>query len=247
MLKISVLSPSVRPGGLDVVAKCLKRQSYPKENIEWLVSTNYDPPTPAVQVGMADKGDYYYSLNRDWNRLYQKVTGDLIVNIVDLLWFPPDILEKFANHYSNNPKALVGAIGHQYEREENGRYEGLCWQDPRARTDQGSFYEIYPTDMEMCLCSIPIQAIYDVGGLDEEFDKYAAMSEKEMCVRMDKLGYKFYLDQTIEYRALHHPRLNDEWDKHYFAGADYWKQCLADVESRKRLKLGFVNPPDTSL
>ena len=85
---ISVLSPSIRVGGLDMVAKCLKRQTF--TDFEWLVSSNYDPPEPARQVGTTPKGDYYYALNRDWNRLYSEVKGELIVNIVDLLWFPPD-------------------------------------------------------------------------------------------------------------------------------------------------------------
>ena len=238
---ISVLTPSIREGGLDMVEKCLKRQTF--TDFEWLVSTPYDAPEWAKQVGVTPKGDYHYALNRDWNRLYRACQGELIVNIVDLLWFPPDVLERFWQHYVDNPKALVTTIGHQYSTEERGKYEFKVWQDPRARLDQGSFYQVYPNDMEMCLASVPTQAIYDCGGLDEEFDKYSAMSEKEMCYRMDKLGYSFWIDQGIEYRALQHGRIGgeEEWDKHYFLGQDYYQNCLRDIAQGKRLKLNYVS------
>lgn len=235
---ISVLSPSIRPGGLDMVAKCLKRQTF--ADYEWLVSTPYEPPEWAVQVGTTPKGDYHYALNRDWNRLYRAAKGELIVNIVDLIWFPPDVLEKLWAHYQANPKALVTAIGHQYDQVVGGKPENRVWTDPRARTDQGSFYQIYPNDMEMCLASVPRQAIYDCGGLDEEYDKGAACSEKEMCTRMDKLGYKFYIDQGIEYRAVQHPRLTKEWDEKYVIASNMYQKHMQEIYTGKRLRLKYV-------
>lgn len=237
---ISVLTPSVREGGLDMVEKCLKRQTF--TDYEWLVSTPYDAKECAIQVGTTPKGDYHYALNRDWNKLYKAAKGELIVNIVDLLWFTHDVLEKFWNHYQANPKALITTIGHQYNQVINGKPENRIWVDPRARQDQGSFYQCYPSDMEMCLASIPRKAVLDVGGLDEEFDRYAALSEKEMCDRMDKLGYEFYLDQGIEYRALHHPRLTgeDTWNEAYKNGCIYYQKCRKDILNNKRLKLNYV-------
>ena len=235
---ISVLTPSIRPGGLDMVAKCLKRQTF--TDWEWLVSSPYDPPEPARQVGVTPKGDYHYALNRDWNKLYREVKGELIVNIVDLLWFPPDILEKFWVHYQENPKVLVTGIGHQYDQIENGKYEHKMWSDPRARTDQGSFYQIYPNDFEMCMASIPTKAVKDVGGLDEDYDYGAACSEKEMCLRMDKLGYQFYIDQGIEYRALHHDRLSKEWDEKYLIASEMYMRHGQEIADGKRIKLNYV-------
>ncbi len=235
---ISVLSPSIREGGLDMVAKCLKRQTH--DDWEWLASTPYDPPKPARNVGVTPKGDYYYALNRDWNKLYREVKGELIVNIVDLIWFPPDVLEKFWNHYQANKKAIVTAIGHQYDVALNDKPENRVWIDPRARMDQGSFYQVYPNDVEMCLCSIPTKAVKDVGGLDEEYDKGAAISEKEMCYRMDKLEYEFYIDQGIEYRAMHHPRLSKDWDEKYAIACDMYKKHLDEISRGERLKLTYV-------
>lgn len=123
---------------------------------------------------------------------------------------------------------------------ENGKPEHMVWRDPRARLDQGSFYETSPVNMEWCVASFPTQAIYDIGGMDEEFDNYAALSEKEACFRMEQLGYRFYLDQSLEYRAIKHDRLSEEWDERYNAGCEYYSECLKQIADGKRLKLDYL-------
>lgn len=237
-MKISVVTPTVRPELLAIVEKCLSRQTI--QDYEWLVGSprNYKfgdwIPEPPMR-----EGDYY-GLNKTMNALYKASKGELVVEITDGIWFEPDTLEKLWNHYEANPKACIGAVGNQYDDIVNGKPEHLVWRDPRMRIDQGSFYEINPNDLELCIGSIPRKAIIDVGGVDEEFDKYAALSEKEMALRMDKLGYKFFLDQSIEYRAIKHPRLNAEWDSHYQEGVKYFQQCVHDIIHGERARLDFL-------
>lgn len=239
---ISVVTPSVRPEMLKMVEKCLQRQSF--KDFEWIIITPsaipwmgargiiiHDPPKR--------EGDFY-RLNGAWNYGFKKATGDLIISIQDGIWFPPDMLQKFWDHYQNNPKSIVGAIGHQYEVIENGKPEQCVWKDPRQTTTYGTFYECTPKDVEWSVCSIPKQALLDVGGLDEEFDKYAALSEKECNIRMDMMGYKTYLDQSIEYRALHHPRLSKDWDDHYFKGCEYFDKCIKEILNGTRKKLDYL-------
>ena len=248
-MKISVITPSIRPELLGIVSKCLDRQT--EKDFEWLIGSRekmFDDIDPIIRHNSSYRfitepnkrdGDYY-NLNKCWNRLFSQAKGDLIVSIVDGLWFPPDMLEKLLNHYEANPKACVGAIGHQYLQTENGKPEHLVWRDPRVRTDFGTFYEISPRDLELCIASLPRAGIVDAGGVDEEFDKYAALSEKEMCFRMEKLGYKFYLDQSLEYRAIYHPRLNSKWDDRYNAGCEYFSECIKQIGEGKRAKLDFI-------
>lgn len=223
-MKITVITPTVRPEALKIVADCLKRQT--TQDFQWLIVCprnlfeiiNKDIGKEIAFVMIPEppkkEGDFY-CLNKAWNKAYSQAQGELIVNIVDGIYFPPDTLERLLSHYMVNPKALVTTIGHQYSGVVNGKPEGLVWSDPRARSDQGSFYEVAPSEMEMCLCSIPKQATLDCGGLDEIYDTCPAVSEKEMCWRLDKLGYKFYIDQSIEYRAISHPRLKGNWDQMY--------------------------------
>ncbi len=239
MVKISVISPTCREGSLDMVKKCLSRQSF--QDWEWIVVSPFpyhfanhwvpDPPKPE---------GYTYALNRSWNAGIKKAKGELFVSIVDLLWFPPNVLDDLWAHYVFDKQSCVGAIGHQYERLENEKPEGLVWTDPRVKEEP--FYQVPPNDFELCLASLPLEGIRGVGGFEEEFDRYAALSEKELCERMAKLGYTFWIDQTLEYRALSHPRLTKDWDEKYQQGIVYFNQCLREVQSGKRLVLPYLSP-----
>lgn len=248
-MKITVITPSIRSEFLPIIGKCLSRQT--EKDYEWLIVS---PQDLFVSIDREIGHDYefrfvpeppkregdYYNLNKAWNAGFKVCKGDLIVSIVDGLWFPPDTLERLWNHYQNNPKSCVTTIGHQYDQIVNGKPEHLVWSDPRARTDQGSFYEVLHREMELCIASFPRQAVLDVGGVDEEFDKYAALSEKEMMARMYSVGYKTYIDQTIEYRAIHHDRLSKEWDDRYQAGWPYYEQCMKEIERGTRLRLDYL-------
>lgn len=252
MPRISVITPSVRPEALVMVYKCLERQTF-KDFDWWIVGPRRvceeaqeiipGPKTfrPIYFVEEPDKrkGDYY-SLNKAWNQAFREVDGDLIVSIVDGLWFPPDVLETLHAIYVTNPKACVTTIGHQYDQIEDGKPEHMVWRDPRARHDLGSFYEVGHNEMELCVASFPRQAVFDVGGVDEEFDRYAALSEKEMMARMYKAGYTLWINQNIEYRAIQHPRLNEAWEEHFQKGVVYYNKCMEQIAKGKRMTLTYI-------
>lgn len=233
---ISVITPSVRKELLPMVAKCINRQV--QVDYEWLVCSpqNYGFGTYVPEPPKRE-GDYY-SLNKAWNALLRQAKGELIVNIVDGLWFPPDTLRKLWDHYQANPMSCIGAVGDQYDKEVNGKPEHRIWGDPRKKGVM--FSEIPPRDFEMCLASIPLKAIKDVGGVDEEYDRYAALSEKEMCKRISKLGYRFYLDESLEYRAIKHPRLTHDWDEHYDAGCELYFKHMDEIERGTRCRIGYL-------
>ena len=197
-----------------------------------------------VQERPKRPGDFY-NLTKSYNDLFKYADGQLAIMWTDLTWAPSTTLTDLWTHYEKNPRALVGGVGDQFEPGivgMGGEPTVQVWADPRKRTDLGSFYEISPVDFEMCLASIPIQAVYDVGGFDEAFDLYAALGEKELCQRIDKLNYKFYLDQSLIYKAFKHPRLKGqtEWDKHYFEGCQYMEKCLKEINNGTRLKLNYL-------
>lgn len=234
-MKISVVTPSVRSELLPTVKKCLDRQTL--KDFEHLIVG----PIPEANIQEpAKREEDYFNLNKAWNEAYRQAKGNLIISIVDGLWFDPYTLERLWEHYEADKRSCVSCIGHQYDQIENGKPEHLVWRDPRARTDIGSYYEVPHTEMELCIASFPRQAVIDVGGVDEEFDKYAALSEKEMMARMYKAGYKTYIDQTIEYRAIQHPRLSEEWESRYQAGWPYYEKCLQEIDQGTRLKLEYL-------
>lgn len=236
-MKISCITPTVRKNALDMVYKCLQRQDF--QDFEWIVVSPYKYDQCDIWVEEPPKKEgAHYGLNAAWNAAIKQSSGELMVSIVDLLWFPPNILDDLWAHYKIDPMSCVGGIGYQYEREENGKPEGLVWQDPRVKDEP--YYQVSPNEFELCVASLPLEGVRAVGGFDEEFDFFSAMSEKELCMRMEKLEYTFWLDQTLEYRALKHPRLTSNWDERYFAGFPYFQQCIKDIHEGKRLRLDYL-------
>ena len=218
--KISIISPSTRPDFLPIIEKCLKRQDFDGET-EWIVTMPHKfikkmTVTPSLTLEDPPKrlGDVW-SLCKGWNQAYARANGELIVNIQDGIYFEHDLLSRMWFHYQQNPRTLVGAIGHQYSGlDDNGKPIVEVWHDPRARTDI-SFQEVPPSEMEMTINSIPKQALIECGGIDEIYDTANGAQEKEMCWRLNKMNWDFFLDHTIEYRAIKHPRLFEGWDELY--------------------------------
>lgn len=241
-VRISVVTPSVRPELLSLVEASLKRQTF--QDFEWIVvsPTIFHPeiktkvePDKLVIEPPKRRGDYY-GLNKAWNEGFCHVEGELIVIVCDGVEIQVDTLEKLWRHYESNPKAIISCVGHQY----TDLNKPPVWIDPRVRTDQGSFYEVQHSEMEFCVVSFPTKAVYDVGGIDEEYDKAAALSEKEFAMRMYKAGYPLYLCQDIEYKAIQHPRLTPEWDDKYQIAIKMFQKHTKEVMSGKRLKLDYL-------
>jgi GT2 family glycosyltransferase len=213
---ISIVTPSTREYMLPIIERCLKRQDF--TDFEWIVTTPKDfkevKPDLLLKDPPKKEGDFY-TLCKGWNQAFAHAKGELIVSLQDGIWFPPDTLSKFWFHYKRNPRSLVGAIGHQYEGfDEYGKPLNKVWHDPRAKNNT-SFEDVPPSEIEFTLCSIPKEALNECGGIDEEYDTCPAVGEKEMCWRLNRMGWDFYLDQSLEYRAIHHPRLSGDWDKLY--------------------------------
>ena len=246
--RISIVSPTVRPGLIGIVKKCLARQTF--RDFEWLVCTP-KPDEMAKEIGDAvidvtiledppkKEGDYY-TLNAGWNNGIKHARGELFVTIQDGLWFDPNLLQNLWDHYHDKPKSCVTAIGNQYDQMKNGKPENCVWHDPRVTMKPETYYQVAPNEMEFCLASVPMIGLYEVGGFDETFDKYAALGEKELCYRLLRRNYSFWIDKSIEYRAIHHPRLNDEWDERYNKGCEYFATCLQEISAEKRVKLNYL-------
>lgn len=227
---ISVISPSIRPEGLEIVKRSLRRQTH--EEYEWIVASPFEYKECDLWLPDPPKkeGDFW-SLCKAWNNAYAHAKGELVVNIQDMIYVEPDTLEKFWYHFQDNPNHLVTAVGDHYDETLTNK----VWSDPRKRSDQGIYYEIDTPDMEMSVCSVPKQAILDCGGIDEEYDKGPGVQEKEMCLRLSILGYKMYIDQSIEYKGIRHGRLTEDWDDKYFkVTAPMYTKHVEDLMKVKR-------------
>jgi len=222
-MKISIITPSVRPEGLKIVDKALRRQTF--RDCEWVVGSpiNYNYGIWVKDPGK-NKGDYW-SVYKTYNRMIKQASGELIVTWQDHTFSDPYTLEKFWLHYEDEPKTIVTGVGNKYTDET---YTAQTWQDPRERDDQGSYYRCFPNDIELNLASFPKKAFYDVGGFDEYMDKYSSLCGLDVLHRLDKLGgYDFKIDQTIKSFSTEHGRL-PEWEENSpFRGA--YDQRITDL------------------
>ena len=122
-------------------------------------------------------------------------------------------------------------VGIQGYWVRNSRCWGNCYRQKRSSNPETPTQEVWAE------CHEEYTKAIDNDSARKEWDKYAALSEKEMALRMDKAGYKFFLDQSIEYRAIKHPRLNSEWEKHYQEGIKYYQKCIQDIFHGDRLNV----------
>lgn len=215
---ISVLTPTFRSkDGLAVVEKALKRQTF--KDFEWVIGSPSEDVTEGltapyrwVKDPTKQDGDRWV-LNKVYNNLISESKGDLIVSIQDYTFFDPDTLEKFWFHFTQEPRTLVTGVGNKYECVYPT--PGACiWEDPRINNRYGTYYPCYFSDIEWNFCSVPKQALYDVGGFDERLDKYYGMDGYSVNDRINSLGgYDFKINQTIRSYSLVHGR-PENWDKY---------------------------------
>jgi glycosyltransferase involved in cell wall biosynthesis len=235
MPKISVMTLTNRYGGIDVAWNCLRRQTF--DDFEWVLVDAIDRQKE-VEEYVSDKRLKYIKQNKTPdkaltnlahadNQGFANCDGELIVCLQDYIWINPTGLEKFWEaHQAYGGKILVTGVGDQYgipakeditdqhgkitvfKEPYTGKPEKVVWRDPRRRLDQGTFYMCNPPDWEMNWASIPRKVVYEMGGMDEEYDFHGfAWDNVNISQRADMLGYRQYIDQTNDCMGFWH----DDW------------------------------------
>ena len=199
---ISVITPTVRPEGLALVAKALKRQSF--RDFEWVISNpvgivvfpeSLEQPMRILKDPPKKKGDSW-SVYKAYNQAVRAASGELILSCQDFTYAKSDALQKFWDHYQEDNKVIVTGVGNKYENDE---WIVQTWQDPRQRTDQGTYYGCFYNDIEWNFCAIPRKAILEVGGFDETLDRYSSLCGLDVLDRLNiKGGWDFKIHQTNE-------------------------------------------------
>lgn len=219
-MKITVVTPSVRKDGLDIVKKALEAQTF--EDFEWIIGTPFDMPKKFSKLNVnyiEDDFEFgFWALNRIYNKMFKEAQGELIVSLQDWVYVKPDGLQKFWDNYKKmGSGVLISGVGDQYERlGKFNKPEVKVWSDPRKTDKYGSFYECMPNDIEWNWAAFPKEAIFKIGGMDEELDFLGFGGDQyQVGERLDELKYKSYLDQTNESFTIRHDRSD-------FNGQKYW-------------------------
>lgn len=228
--KISVMALTNRPGGIDILWANMKRQSFQDfelilsdglwETREEEVKKYINDPRLKYQRQSKKREGAYTNLAHADNEAFRECSGELIVCLQDYQWISPEGLEKYWYFYEKHPKALVTGVGHHYsdprpvnqdgkitvfQKPYTSRPKNLSWEDPRVDPTRPSFSPAEPVEWEMSWCSIPRQVIYDIGGMDEQFDYEGFAWDNTYIAYKAKLnGSEIFLDQTNEVMGFDH-------------------------------------------
>lgn len=254
MTRCSIILPTTRLEGLRMPLDCLSRQTMR----DWqLIIVVPEALLPGIKI-KSDQvrviaeppkrpGDFY-RLNGAWNAAIKVAETELLIFMVDWIWFEPDALERFCTHFDAHPTEGVTSVGDHYRtiNAVTGRPEVMWAQDDRIRdfmAEEARFsamYELFPPRlMELALASLPRSKIIEVGGFDEEYDKYAAQSEKELCCRLYETGVRFVIDPDLAIRNWTHQKSCSatQWDDAYEGATELYKKHLIEIEAGTRKKL----------
>jgi hypothetical protein len=205
---ISVITPTIRPEGLEIVRKALERQTY--EDWEWLIGSPFDP-----KMGRWVKDDFtggYWSLNRIYNKLIKEAKGDIIVSIQDHTLCIPEGLEKFAFWLYREPNFIISGVGDKYDKvyPELGN---KVWTDPR-KSLRNDFRACNFNEVEGNYCAMKKSALKYIGGFDEDLDfKGYGMDWFNVFDRMNRgKKFEFFIDETNESFSEVHGRVKD-WEE----------------------------------
>ena len=230
---ISIIYISNRYGGLDILRSNLQRQTF--KNFELVfVDGLYSERKDLVKDYFKDfnikhiddshilKEGYHSKLARCDNLAFKNCDNELIVSLQDYIYIPALGLEKFWNVYQEKGKALYTGKGHQYyypqaneiinpkglitvfEEDYTKKPDIKFWTDPR---DFGipEVRLANPIEWEMNWAAIPREIIYELGGMDEQYDSEGfAFDNTNIATRASILGYQVYLDNTNECFGFNH-------------------------------------------
>lgn len=186
-MKISVVTPTIRPESLADMRDSLKNQTLDKSEFEWLVDINIS-------------GEH--DLNAAFNRLIKRAKGELIVFYEDYTRILPDGLERFWKAYQDHPGTLFTApLGKVSAWGESPRWD---WRAMKQDESQVDYTNCRWQTCELDWGAIPKAILYDIGGFDEELDRYWSCDNVNVGKRADLAGYKFKCVFTNPAVALDH-------------------------------------------
>jgi hypothetical protein len=163
-IKVTIVTPTIRPNGLDVVARSIKKQTMCNE-IEWCYEIN--------TTGVVD-------FSKAMNKMIRRAKGELIVSVQDYIKLPDDAIEKLWNAYLKEPDVFwTCPVGKTKD------WEHITW-DWRIDADDINWQE-----WEIDFGAASKKALFDIGGFEEELDEYWGFDNCIPAKRAELKGYTF--------------------------------------------------------
>lgn len=245
-IKISVITPTNRLGGIDIAYKSLKKQTF--KDFEWvLVDSHCDNRRKIVDKYVKDmnfihineppkKKGSLWNLNAAYNQGFRWSKGELIISYQDFIWLPGDGLQKFWDLYQEYPDTFISGIGNKakypdkidnkgyitlWNKPYKGRPTGISELDNRVDGGKELIDSNY-SFFELNWSSFPREAVDKLGGFDEQLDYHYGGDNVHFALRASLLGYKFKVDKSNECIGFNQdalfPRPDDWEEKHVNKG-----------------------------
>lgn len=183
--KISIITPSIRPRGLEMVQECLKRQTF--TDFEWL-----------VEIGLGLKPD----LNQAMNKMLRRATGEIVVSWQDYIKAPDNALE------------VIASLPRQFITYPVGKT--LDWKNVKWDWRENVTKSIEPHQWEADFASFPLQALKDIGGYDEDFDRGWSSDNVIVAERASQRGYTFSCYSDLKCVAYDHDKVMEHPFRHLY-------------------------------
>lgn len=211
-MKISVITPSIRPDGLKVVFESLQAQTF--KEFEWLPRLSVPGPKP----------DLCYQ----FNKALDESTGELIVFLQDYIRIQPDALESIWNiytklRYSDTAYTFpVGKIGYDIEQ----KVETIKWD---WRNSGKHLREIDYHHWEIDFGCIS-RKLLGSNRFDLDYDSGFGWENVDLAYHLYKQGVRFRVFQDVGGVAFDHDSFIEHPYKHK-ANRDLWilKKAYIDV------------------
>lgn len=214
---ISIVTPSIRPRGLESIHQTLKEQTY--TNWEWLprLSVPREHPDLCYQV----------------NQALDEAKGEIIVFVQDFILLRPTSLERIVDLYREHGSMVAftfptGKVTHF----DSVHPDEIKWDWRKYATRNVLPYSQWEIDFGY----VSREAL-DLagGGFDEGFDTAGGFSGEnvELAWRLEDAGVTFKCDPTNSVLVLDHEELNGhEWRNGETAGRneEYMREQIKDME-----------------
>lgn len=218
-MKISVLTPSIRPLGLEIVRIGLLKQTF--TDFEWI-----------VEIGLGT-----HDLNAAYNRMLRRAKGELVVSLQDYSLIRPDYLEKWWEAYLQNTDTFMTApVG----KVDDLNYASQPRWDWRAyRNDETkNIRPCEPETWEIDNAAAPLQALKEIGGFDEALDGIWSSDNVNVACRAQLAGYKFACLFNNPVLAYDHDKFMEHPFRETFSGSLNTKRMAM---FRGGMKIDFLN------
>lgn len=260
--RVTVLTCTARPGGIDIAWAGLKNQSF--TDFEWLVVDELNDVRRGkieefcndsrvkVHRSPRRRAGVFWNLSRCLNYGVQKAEGELIVFLQDYIFIPTHGLERFVKQYDELKQqgdSIIAGVGHKYIVDsltvKNINAPISIFNEPfdyykhhltihsrDPRMKNRGLHLCNPLEWEANWAVFPRKAAFDVGGFDEDFDAGWGYDNVNFAERCFEAGYFSWLDENNESFSVSHEALFNDHD---------FKECAPNNEKLWSRKLKEIN------